>query len=235
MGWTRVGMAKAVGERRENQWLRQGMKTISPEQGLEVLDHLIRHGSPQVGVMNVDWQVFFDQFAIKEEPPLLADIAGEIRLKMRAAPPAKEEDGLVRRLERAFPSERRGLLAEHIRSRISEVLALDSDFALDARKPLIELGLDSLVAVELRNHLTGSIGRPLPATLLFDCPTLDELTGYLLREILRLESPSATRSHAQTEDDELAELLGEIEHLPEDKVEATLAEHSADSRLMDET
>ena len=60
------------------------------------------------------------------------------------------------------------------------MLGLTGGVPIPARQPLNEIGLDSLMAVELRNALTRSLGRSLPATLLFDHPTLDALTTYLL-------------------------------------------------------
>ena len=54
---------------------------------------------------------------------------------------------------------------------------------LDPATPLGDLGLDSLLSVELRNTLGTAIGKPLPATLLFDHPTVDALTAVLVREL----------------------------------------------------
>ncbi len=52
-------------------------------------------------------------------------------------------------------------------------------------QPLRELGLDSLIAVELRNLLVSSLKAELPATLLFDYPTITALANYLLSEVLQ--------------------------------------------------
>src|SRR4029079_1569202 len=51
------------------------------------------------------------------------------------------------------------------------------------RQPLQELGLDSLMAVELRNALSEVLGQTLPATLMFDYPTVEVLSGYLSRHV----------------------------------------------------
>ena len=51
--------------------------------------------------------------------------------------------------------------------------------ALDATRPLRELGLTSILSVELRTALSDALGQPLPATLLFNYPTLEQLTAHL--------------------------------------------------------
>jgi hypothetical protein len=88
--------------------------------------------------------------------------------------------------------------------------------------PLGELGLDSLLAVELRNALATALGRPLPATLLFDHPTVDALTDHLLRELWTPDTPQvevtglATPGSAST-------IVDSIEDLSDAEVERQLA------------
>ncbi len=61
---------------------------------------------------------------------------------------------------------------------------------LPNNKPLNELGLDSLMAIELCNGLGNALGRTLPATLLYDYPTVEVLARYLSRSVLGLEEIS---------------------------------------------
>ena len=53
-------------------------------------------------------------------------------------------------------------------------------------QPLVEQGFDSLMTVDMRNRLAKSLGCTLPASLLFDHPTLDRMADYLLRDVLKL-------------------------------------------------
>ena len=54
---------------------------------------------------------------------------------------------------------------------------------IDAQEPLMAAGLDSLSSVELRNSLEGKLGAELPTTLVFDCPTMAALAGFLASKI----------------------------------------------------
>ena len=100
------------------------------------------------------------------------------------------------------PNQRRALLVEQIRRDTGRVLGLENLESLPNNKPLGELGLDSLMAVELRNALASTIGENLPATLLFDYPTVETLTEYLSRSVLGLEEspdiPTRSRSPVST-------------------------------------
>jgi polyketide synthase 12/myxalamid-type polyketide synthase MxaB len=75
---------------------------------------------------------------------------------------------------------RRSLVLNRVRTRIRRVLGLPAGATIDALRPLGEIGLDSLLAVELRNVLAEDVGQRLPATLLFDYATPGALADHLL-------------------------------------------------------
>jgi acyl carrier protein len=87
--------------------------------------------------------------------------------------------GLRERLRAAMPNRRRALLREHVRQQTAKVLGLVQAEDVDIHEPLRQLGLDSLMAVELRNLLGKSVGQSLPATLTFDHPTVEALVEHL--------------------------------------------------------
>jgi acyl transferase domain-containing protein len=95
----------------------------------------------------------------------------------RVAPPPDARLGIVT----AAPSERLDLLRAFIREKVMKVLRLGQDEPPARNARLMDLGFDSLMAVQLRNELGSGLGldRPLPATLMFDRPTIDSLSTYL--------------------------------------------------------
>ena len=100
---------------------------------------------------------------------------------------------MLRVLEEAAPVRRLALLADHVHRQALGVLGLPATYPLDAHQGLRDVGLDSLMAVELRNRLQASVRQPLPTTLAFDCPTVDALTRHLAA-LLRLDVGAATET-----------------------------------------
>jgi acyl carrier protein len=133
-------------------------------------------------------------------------------------------------LAEAPESRRRPMLAAFVRERALRALGIDPSKPLDPRTPLGDLGLDSLLAVELRNTLGSALGHSLPATLLFDYPSIETLTEYLLTEVLALgPTPQEEAPHAVPSVPAVApavsagKLVGAIEALSDDEVDRMIA------------
>lgn len=153
-----------------------------------------------------------------QEP--LSKLACQIR---PAEQPSVEQHELLRRLEGAPPSKRWDLLLAHVRDQVFKVLGLDPSHPLKPQQRLFDAGLNSLAAVELMNHLQASLGHPLPTTLVFDYPTVEDLSEYLAREVLFLDSTTASQAESQKDNDtQRATILAKLEQLSEEEAEALL-------------
>ncbi|GAA4184117.1 hypothetical protein GCM10022252_12500 [Streptosporangium oxazolinicum] len=116
------------------------------------------------------------------------------RRRGAADAPARPETGaepLGTRLARLSPAERETAVLELIRRQVATVLGHASVSAVGDGRTFEQLGFDSLTAVELRNRLTGQTGLRLPATLVFDYPSVTALTGHLLAELVPDDTPTA--------------------------------------------
>jgi NAD(P)-dependent dehydrogenase (short-subunit alcohol dehydrogenase family)/acyl carrier protein len=221
--WSEIGAAarQNVGDR----FLDHGMRTFSPQEGLTVFERLLRRGSTQVGVMPIDWPRFIRQFTTSDgEQPFFAELAIEARQRGQSSQPVEPELDTLQQLEQAPANQRPRLLLEYIRSQALKVLGLDATEVVDPRQPLADLGLDSLMAVELRNLLGRGLrlGRSMPATLLYDYPTISELANYIAKDVLHWEGAEARQSPSQ--DAGMSGVIDQIEDLSDEEVDRLFAE-----------
>jgi acyl carrier protein len=139
---------------------------------------------------------------------------------------------LPRRVAQAHPRRRRQLLDAYLRDRIRMVLGASVDDEIDSDAGLFDLGMDSLTAVELKEALELEIDQPLPTTFVFDHPTIAHLVEFLHERLGAGASKPAERTGpaamagapsdepaddelaSLTEEELVARLAGELEHLP---------------------
>jgi NADPH:quinone reductase-like Zn-dependent oxidoreductase/acyl carrier protein len=118
--------------------------------------------------------------ALRERPESIpAPLRGLVRAPLRPRIAEPDAAGLRDRLSRAGARERDGVLGELVRDQVAAVLGLVDPSAVPDQRAFVELGFDSLTAVELRNRLAAATGVRLPATLVFDHPTPALVVGYL--------------------------------------------------------
>jgi acyl carrier protein len=124
------------------------------------------------------------------------------------------------RLEEVPPGNRARLLVALLRAEVAAVLGWESADRVSLKQSLLELGMDSLGAVELQSRLQKALGCDLPVTLAIDHPNVQSLAGYLVRRLGlgveagagqddREESPDDGRRLAEMSDEEVETLLKE--------------------------
>src|SRR6185369_8347760 len=116
----------------------------------------------QMGVLPINWNIFL--CVLGTVPPLLHELAGS----RPAAETKAERAQLEKRLQETPVNERLAVLQEFVAGTVRRVLGQAGPRDVGVERPLMELGMDSLMAVELRNVLGLAIEAVLPATLLFD-------------------------------------------------------------------
>jgi acyl carrier protein len=130
---------------------------------------------------------------------------------------------LRKRIEQATPTERWEILTSFLREEVSAVLELDPASAPGLRQGFFSLGMDSLMALGLKNRLQARLGHRLPATFTFNYPTIEALAGYLMTEIAgadaREAAPSEPSPRGGEEADRATDLL---ERLSEDELASLL-------------
>jgi acyl transferase domain-containing protein len=207
--WSGGGMAATLANSGNRIWQTRGLRWITPSDGFAALAKLIAEDVAYGAVVPIDWSRFLGQLPAGADRDLFAEVAPPASPPKQEGP-AAEPASLAARM-RALPAGlRRQSLTTELRERVLHLLALDKATPVDARTPLKQLGLDSLTAVELRNVLVRSGGVPLPATVLFDHPTLEALASHLIR-VWQLDADAEPhcKSIADMSDAEAEALLAE--------------------------
>ncbi|MCX2729531.1 amino acid adenylation domain-containing protein [Saccharopolyspora sp. NFXS83] len=155
----------------------RGMSSLAPANGMAVLERIIgqRHAQLVVATI-VDWPTFLSWYPVA--PPLVADLAAAADL----VPPA-EDGGFLEAFRAADPRLRRGLLAEHFTALVANVLRVPPE-SIAEDDGLSALGLDSMLAMELRARIHTELGVALPVVALLGNTPVHELVDQVHDEVL---------------------------------------------------
>ncbi|WP_228122634.1 type I polyketide synthase [Saccharothrix syringae] len=198
---------------------RRGLHPMDPGRSLAGLRRALDDDETYIAITHVDWTRFIKATAGTAKCAVISDLP-EYRAAFPVTAAADRlaepngEAGSWARLGALDEDERDAALLELVRAQVAEALGHSSTEALSPTKAFIELGFDSLSAVELRNRLVAATGLALPATLTYDHPT-----SLALRDHLRAALFGAAADRAESA---LAEL---------DRLEEVLSAVAADDRV----
>jgi acyl carrier protein len=153
---------------------------------------------------------------------LLAGITGRSESEKKVSSAA-----FAAMLAAAAPQDGRNIILDHVRDQLTATLGLDRATVIDPKRKLADFGMDSLMAVELRNRLQTTLGISLPATVGFEYPTLEALSDYIATQLFGSEQkPQAMAAAAGAEQKAAAEaaIMADIQKLSETELLASLAE-----------
>ena len=186
--WSEVGMAAKLSQDQKMRLAAQGIDFIDYSDGFQVLGTLMAQDVTQVAVLPMtNWAKWLN--TLQQVPPFYEYLMPDVSIE----PESKISFQLE--LEKIPKSARRGVLTSHVRSVVGKTLGLKKPEQIKLGQRLFDLGLDSLMAIELRSYLQTNLGCNLPSTLLFNYPTLETLVDYLASEILGLKELTSTLSN----------------------------------------
>ncbi|WP_143684267.1 acyl carrier protein, partial [Streptomyces diastatochromogenes] len=186
---------------------RSGLLPLATDDALALLDAAPGAGESVLAVTRLDVRALREQSGDQVPAVLRGLVRGPAR-RPQAHTAAAQESGptLAERLAPLAADERDRLLTDLVRSRVAAVLGHADPTAIEADRPVQELGFDSLTAVELRNQLGKETGLRLPTTLVYDHPTPQAVATYLAGQLV-VEERTADAPVL----DELSRLKGAIE------------------------
>src|SRR5882724_8068460 len=197
MNWGVLGGEGYVArnERVAEFFARQGTTELSPGEVMSLLESSLVAGNTQVAAIRVDWAKWRQFFRSMQENPLLERILASVE---------RQEDGGVMsdwrlKLESAAPNDREPIIAAAVRDVVGSVLRVKPESLRDDQ-PLTDLGLDSLMGVEIENSLEAAIGVALPPTSLMRARTIGQIASLIAGEMgVRTATPAAAVAAAPVE------------------------------------
>ncbi|WP_416610751.1 type I polyketide synthase [Micromonospora sp. LOL_025] len=178
------------------QLRRRGVRPLPTELAVSALQQAVGRGDDQLAVADLDWPAFVPAFTAVRPAPLLRGVPEAAVAADRDAGPGGEATDPARalrdRLAGAPAGDRHPILLDLVRARVATVLGHASPGAVEADRDFLELGFDSLTALELRDALRQETGAELSATLLFDHPTPTALAHHLLGQLVGADAAGAT-------------------------------------------
>ncbi|MFJ8747567.1 SDR family NAD(P)-dependent oxidoreductase [Embleya sp. NPDC127516] len=158
---------------------RVGITPMGGEEGLGLFDAALRAGHATAVPARLDPAALRAQASAGTTPAILRGLVRVPAKRTRREAEGNDPTALRARLAASAEPEQGRLLLELVRAEAAAVLGHPTPDTIDASRGFLDLGFDSLIAVEFRNRLGGATGLRLPTTLVFDHPTIHALSGYL--------------------------------------------------------
>lgn len=218
-------------------YARRGMAAITPELGMQVLGRLLGQNVAGVSVLMADWPLVLEYYP--QPPALFAHLGQQATAEAEAE--AFHEQSFAQRVAQADPEQRLELVIAQLQELAARVLRMDRT-KLDIQQPLNTLGMNSMMAIELKNRIDLTLGVTVAVVELLQGLGIAQLAARVLnqieiqientaREALLLEGPITTevaqKLAEHVDEDTLAELLHEVEQLSEDEAQAILTEQQS--------
>ncbi|MFK4071135.1 MupA/Atu3671 family FMN-dependent luciferase-like monooxygenase [Streptomyces sp. NPDC029674] len=169
--WNDVGLA--VREKGLEQLARVGVGSMRPAEALEVFDRVLDKNPRQTTVARIGWSGVFEAFPTARHNQQFAAFLDE------AGDSGTTE--LLHKCAGADAQERAGIVGGYLTERLAAVLGLDPH--IDPQQPVTELGLDSLMSLDIRNRIKNDLGVVVPIVRFLEGASIEELTEYVLEQL----------------------------------------------------
>ncbi|MBX9255496.1 SDR family NAD(P)-dependent oxidoreductase [Desmonostoc muscorum CCALA 125] len=161
---------------------QMGMKGLRSHQALQILGQLLRVEAVQTAVAPFNWQRLSEIYPAGASARF-SQLVNSAAVLTKADGRNSKADLLLGDLMTAEPTERLQILESHLREVVALVLGT-SPAKLDSQKSLANLGLDSLMGVELSNRIESVLGVSLPTMKLMQGPSISQLAAELVDQLM---------------------------------------------------
>lgn len=199
--WEDSGMAASLAARDRDRLAAQGLHMLKPAQGFAALSmligtKLIGTKESQLAVLPFDWTAFKRQWPSARSPSLLTALFESVQETARATTELSTSDSFSdfrQQLRSVDSAKRREMLLGYLQGKAAKVLGLSAD-EVNSTRSLYEMGLDSLMAVELSTAIKTDLETEIPMRSLIDEPSIDTLIATITEQIVPTKSRHNNRT-----------------------------------------
>lgn len=182
---------------REEQRLRRiGIRTLAASQVSSILDGLWSGSVAQITAVDVDWSTFKPVYEAQRSRPLLSLLGPQANVAAADEAPRRPL------LASAAPGERAAMAEAYLLEQTAAVLKADTS-QLDPAEPLIALGVDSLMAMELQKRVRTQLDVDLPVATFLQGATLRELAQRIAGGLDAGQAEASQAGSSETVEGEL--------------------------------
>lgn len=188
---------------------RQGFTLIPANNLFAILEPLMQTNFKYASIVHCDWNRFLDATKLAAGGML----SGLISREQQNAQKENQKSSIVKDLQDTLPANRKELLVNHLQSSAAGVIGISIE-QLDTTEPLVDQGLDSLMAVDFRHEIVKNIGVEMTVATIFNIPTLEGLAAHILENCLELATDDALQAEAAPDlADSARDLLADLKKL----------------------
>ncbi len=191
--------------------LASGLEPMADDVAIKALPLLTGPGAgSRPTVVAADWPLLAAAYRTRAALRIVDDLLSTETAG--ADSPAARSTEFRDALREADPTRRRGILVDHVTAQVVGAMGLASAQLLDPTAGFFQSGMDSLMSVTLQRALSDSLGETLPASVVFDYPTVEALSDYLatlLPEVAEAAEDESADDYDDFSDDELLKELSE--------------------------
>lgn len=198
---------------------QQGVESFTPAQAVQALECLLRRRVTHMGVMRVNWARWSETFPVLRRSPrfahlIMSEQPGHVPLSLRQA------------LMTVSIEEQRQAVMSFLVKQVTRVMQFtESDLPL--HRSVVELGMDSIMAMELSSRITEGLDVTIPVMVFLGGPSVSDLTEYILNKMQEVGDgivPSTSPIPPETAvvDELTKHLVVQVDQLSEDDVDRLL-------------